>query len=173
MGRLKKWLGKIVQSVKNIFKRKKKITFADLSDEEKKIVEDVLVASIDKWIYTSETNWRDLITKEDLEAMNKELKFLSNTSRTNLPKPIEFPCAKVVISSHFAKEYEAIIFDMSQYEEKKIAHIISYSPERIEEYFKGEELTPEEIENQCMVALLPGGKVLYYEENDEWDYCFD
>ena len=107
-----------------------------------------------------------------LANINKASEFSFNTYRTNLPKPIEFPCAKVVVSSHFSKEYEAIIFDMSQYEEKKIAHIISYSPERIEEYFKGEELTPEEIENQCMVALIPGGTVLYYEEEDEWDYCF-
>ena len=121
----------------------------------------------ESWIESLSPNVQNL-----LADINKELEFSFNTYRTNLPKPIEFPCANIVISSHFGKEYEAIIFDMSRYEEKKIAHIISYTPERIEEYFKEEKLAPEEVENQCMVALIPGGRVLYYEEEDKWDYCF-
>lgn len=178
-------MGKIVQGIKDIFRRREtnipaqnNITFSELTKVDEEILKESLRVTIDMLLDKQDLitdSWKKSLSPSAqhlLVDINKELEFLSNTHRTNLPKPIEFPCAKVLVSSHFSKEYEAIIFDMSQYEEKKIAHIISYSPERIEEYFKEEELTPEEIEDQCMIALLPGGKVLYYEENDEWDYCF-
>ena len=178
--KIKMALGRFVQRVKRIFRKRQSSTPAqnnelvlNITNEDEEILKEELTNTIslliDKYDLVTDS-WKKENSQYLLETIDNKLKFLFNTSRTNLPKPIEYPCASLIVSTYGQQATECSGIDMSQYEGKKLAHVFYCTTQSIENIYDEDEISQEDIEQQCAVTIIPGGKILYYEETDEWDF---
>lgn len=116
-----------------------------------------------------------------LEEVMKELEILANGSRTNLPKRI--PTRALIVSVAANQPYEYIATDLSQLEEKGIAHLIHGITESHQDRWEKDkafaseedmELVREYLqandENELISSVIPNGILLYWEDLDLWDY---
>lgn len=128
--------------------------------------------------------WKKYLDEEDcrlLEEIMKELEISANGSRTNLPKRIKTRALIVSVAAN--QPYEYIATDLSQLEEKGIAHLIHGITESHQDRWEKDkvfaseedmELVREYLqaneENELISSVIPNGILLYWEDLDLWDY---
>jgi hypothetical protein len=128
--------------------------------------------------------WKKYLGEEDcrlLEEIMKELEISANGSRTNLPKRIQTRALIVSVAAN--QPYEYIATDLSQLEEKGIAHLIHGITESHQDRWEKDkvfaseedmELVREYLqaneENELISSVIPNGILLYWEDLDLWDY---
>lgn len=185
-------LGKIVQGLKDKFRRRKNnnacehnnCTFKAVnSDDEilKNELQKLILEVMEKEdLITNE--WANKLPEDSqqlLKDIQNQLEISFSTPLTVLPKRIKTRGLIVSIYANQPQEYFAI--DLSQLEEKGIAHMITARTESHEELIKeyekeygadnSEEWKAEvEGEDDLISVYIPGATLLYYEEFDYWDY---
>lgn len=128
--------------------------------------------------------WKKYLDEEDcqfLEEIMKELEISANGSRTNLPKRI--PTKALIVSVAANQPYEYIATDLSQLEEKGIAHLIHGITESHQDRWEKDkafaseedmELVREYLQangdGELISSVIPNGILLYWEDLDLWDY---
>ena len=128
--------------------------------------------------------WKKYLDEEDcrlLEEIMKELEISANGSRTNLPKRI--PTKALIVSVAANQPYEYLATDLSQLEEKGIAHLIHGITESHQDRWEKDkafaseeemELVREYLEEhgngELISSVIPNGTLLYWEDLDLWDY---
>lgn len=128
--------------------------------------------------------WKKYLDEEAcllLEEIMKELENSANGSRTNLPKRI--PTKTLIISVAANQPYEYVATDLSQLEEKGIAHLIHGITESHQERWEKDKVFVSEgeieavheylqanSENDLISSVIPNGILLYWEDLDLWDY---
>lgn len=185
-------LGKIVQGLKDKFRRRRNnnaceynnCTFKILnSDDEilKNELQKLILEVMEKEDSITE-EWANKLPEDSqklLKDIQNQLEISLSTPLTVLPKRIKTRGLIVSIYANQPQEYFAI--DLSQLEEKGIAHMITARTESHEELIKeyekecgtdnAEDWKAEiEEEGDLISVYIPGATLLYYEDFDYWDY---
>lgn len=208
--KFKQRLGKFVQDVKAIFRRRgnsanaqeKEVKWDSMSlssdfpantsptEERYVTLADDMEQLIEKCIEHSnlildasgqvDSKWIDIIDEKAfalLEDIMEELKFSVNRSRTNLPKRI--PTKALIVSIAANQPYEYVAADLSQLEERGIAHLIHGIAEPRQEKWEKEGAQEAEVvreyleeygDNELVSSVIPGATLLYWEDLDIWDW---
>lgn len=206
MGEFIRRLGKSVQKLWNkIFSKKKQqngFWTNDLSDglfyinnkpiREVKAVSSLTPEEHDKALAEIEdiianTDWNKVAKNLELELTMDNKKGLENLANTFYPiLPKHYSCKTLILSIAANQPYEYQSMDISQLEEKGIAHFVighTVGFQEIEEAYKQEKVRLQEEENEDGVQWLREGAesglcsmiygsadLYYYEELGYWDF---
>ena len=161
-------LGKIGQSIKTIFKKPEKPIDKELLRKE---VESIL----------ENTNWNkvsknlEIELKLDNSKYDKEiLEKISSVFYPILPRHYLVKTLILTMAANQPCDYQCV--NMSQYEEKGIAHFIvgsTMSPEELERAYPVEDENEEIWVNNTASSVLFNVDLLYYEEFEIWELDWD
>ena len=176
--KLRQVLGKIGQAIKNIFKKKTKEketwtfyagtmpTITTLSDDS---VEE------NKLMFTLSNPLSASFTMENVE-FNEDflLEKLLSMPLTDLPK--RYRVKTLILSLVPNSAWTGTGVDMSQYEEKSLAHFFVCRPESAEELqeeYRKENPNSEDLEweDGMLSVIIPNATLLEYDD-DIWDYTY-
>ena len=182
--KLKQALGKIVKKIKSLFSKKENKNFEiELAPGTWYINGNecnVKFTSLENNNFETtdfpaqlkcDLKWEADLTGE-LDLNEKELEKMLNTSLTNLPKC--YPCKALILSVVPNSPWEGTGVDMSQYEEKGLAHFFvcrkQSQEELLEEYWAQHPESTLEVDEEGMIsAVIPEAILLEYEDGI-WDY---
>lgn len=114
------------------------------------------------------------ISAQEFSWLSDELKKILNTPRTFLPKPYWCETLLVSVAANQQSTYQAV--DLSQYEEKGLAHLIIGRMESWDELFQDYDSETEEClrgvaEEDGFISAYIGAATLYhYEDLGIWSY---
>ena len=180
--KLKQALGKIVKKIKSLFtKKENKIELAPGTWFINGTKCDVKFTSLENDNFETtdfpaqlkcDLKWEADLTGE-VGLNEKELEKMLNTSLTNLPKC--YPCKALILSVVPNSPWEGTGVDMSQYEEKGIAHFFvcrkQSQEELLEEYWaQHPESTLKVNEEEDMISVVIPEAILLEYEDGIWDY---
>lgn len=174
--RLKKCLDKIVQSIKKIFKKKTKdLETWTFYAGPMPVITSLSEDNNDEPLFKLNINPASMTFTMDNVEFNEELLLekLSSTSLTNLPK--YYSCKALILSVYGNQPWSGIGVDLSQYEEKGLAHFFvmrAESPEEVMEEYrrKHPDSTLEYNEGEDSIsAILPDTILIEYGDGT-WEY---
>ena len=174
--KLKQALGKIVKKIKSLFSKKENKNFEIGTwyingSEFTGLKNDNFETTNFPAQLKCDLKWEADLTGE-VDLSEKELEKMLNTSLTNLPK--YYPCKALILSVVPNSPWEGTGVDMSQYEEKGIAHFFvcrkQSQEELLEEYWAQHPESTLEVDEEGMIsAVIPEAILLEYEDGI-WDY---
>lgn len=169
-------LGKFGQKIKDIFKKPKK-QYDPMAPESNGLKSKAITFFLDN---EEVIDFKPLLEngKISIEFTN-DLEKIFSMSKPILPKRYRVKTLILTMAANQPYEYQCV--DMSQYEEKGIAHYIvgsTRSPEEIEAeqriFFPEVEYEEEGLWVEDMASsVLPNVDLLYYEEYDIWELDWD
>lgn len=172
-------LGKFGQKIKNIFKKPKKQY--DPMAPESNGLKSKAIKELTFFLDNEEViDLKPLLEKSQISIeFTNDLEKIFSMSKPILPKRYRVKTLILTMAANQPYEYQCV--DMSQYEEKGIAHYImgsTRSPEEIEEeqrrFYPEVEYEDEVLwVNDMASSVVPNIDLLYYEEYNLWELDWD